>query len=246
MTLYLIRHAQSVNNAIYLRTGSYKGGVPDPDLTEIGHQQAQRLAQLLADESAEPRKNPFSNQTGFGLTHLYCSLMTRTIQSAMYIAEACGLRLTALDNTFERGGISQLNEDGIRVGLPGPKRHYFEERFPTLILPESMDKAGWYGSRPFETESMFVERMKKVVPEILNRHAGTEDSVALVAHGRFIDQFVNQLMGVERHPNNYATPWKVNWAFHNTSISRIDFAMDCTLVIYLNRIDHLSADLITW
>ena len=247
MKLYLIRHAQSANNAIYSGRGSYKGRVPDPDITEIGHQQAQRLAQLLADESGELRQNPSScaSSSEFGITHLYCSLMTRTILTGTYIAEACGLTLMALDNTFERGGIYEANADGIRVGLPGPTRHYFMARFPKLILPESVGDRGWY-DRPFETESMFVERMKRVVPEIVNRHAGTEHHVALVAHGDFIDQFVNELMGVERQQNNYGSGWEANWAFNNTSISRIDFATASPTVVYLNRIDHLSAELVTW
>lgn len=244
MKLYLIRHAESVNNALYSRTGGQEGRVPDPDITEIGHQQAQRLARLLADESAEPRKTLSSKQTGFGLTHLYCSLMTRTIQTGSYIAEACGLKLITLNNTFERGGIYQINEHGIPVGLPGPGRYYFMDRFPKLILPESIGQTGWY-NRPFETESMFVQRMKKAVREIINRHAGTEHSVALVAHGHFIDQFVNELMRIERHTNNYTNEFKLNWKFHNASISRIEFVDGATIVVYLNRIDHLSADLVT-
>ena len=249
MKLYLIRHAQSTNNALNARTGSYtsKGRASDPDLTEIGYQQAQKLAQLLANESGELHQHSLSKQTGlgFGLTHIYCSLMTRAILTAMPIAEACGLRLRALDNTFERGGIYEMNEQGIRVGLPGPTRHDFMDRFPTLILPESIGDTGWY-DRPFETEEMFIERIKRVVPELINRHVHTEDSVALVAHVHFIDQFINELMGVERDPNNYANKWKINWALYNTSISRIEIVMGCTLVVYLNRIDHLSAALRTW
>lgn len=244
MRLYLIRHAQSANNAIYARTGSYQGAVLDPDITDIGHQQAQRLAQLLADESAESRPSLSPNGMGFGLTHLYCSLMTRTIQTATYIAQARGMKLMALDNTFERGGLYKRNEDGIRVGSLGPARAYFMTRFPDLILPESLGERGWY-DRPFETVDMFVERMKTVVPELINRHLGTEDRVALVAHGHFIDQFLNELMGIERHSHNYSQRWEVNWAFHNTAISRIDFVEGTQIVFYLNRIDHLSPDLMT-
>ena len=242
MKLYLIRHAESTNNAIVWRTGLYKDWVPDPGLTEIGHQQAERLAQLLASQFGEPLQPPPSKQTEFGITHLYCSLMTRAILTAMPIAEACGLRLMALDNIFERGGIFKINQDSIRVGLPGPTRHYFRERFPTLILPESVGDRGWY-DRPFETESMFLERMKKVVPEIINRHAETKDTVALVTHGDFIDQFVNQLMGVERHPKNYESIFQINWFFSNASISRISFITGSPIVVYLNRLDHLSPEL---
>ena len=86
--------------------------------------------------------------------------------------------------------------------------------------------------------------MKKVVPEIINRHAETEYTVALVTHGDFIDEFVNQLMGVERHPNNYANRFRMNWLFNNASISRISFITGSPIVVYLNRIDHFSPELI--
>ena len=78
------------------------------------------------------------------------------------------------------------------------------------------------------------------------RLATRDENVALVAHGDFIDQFINELMDVDRHAHNYANHWVANWAFHNTSISRIDFVDGAHNVIYLNRIDHLPTELITW
>ncbi|HLV36213.1 MAG TPA: histidine phosphatase family protein, partial [Spirillospora sp.] len=45
MEVYLIRHGQSVNNAL----GSPAGRSHDPELTEIGFRQAEILAAHLAD-----------------------------------------------------------------------------------------------------------------------------------------------------------------------------------------------------
>jgi len=42
MDLYLVRHAQSQNNALPERLR-----VADPDLTDLGHQQAARLAERV-------------------------------------------------------------------------------------------------------------------------------------------------------------------------------------------------------
>jgi len=53
-------------------------------------------------------------------------------------------------------------------------------------------------------------------------------------------------MGVSRSEENYSADWESNWVSHNTSISRIDFINGSQNVIYLNRIDHLSAELVTW
>ena len=246
MKLYLIRHAESANNAVYAATGGWDGRVPDPEITETGHLQAQALGKLLADDSAEIHKNPHTKQAGFGLTHLYCSLMTRTILTGNYIAEARGMTMTARDNTFEYGGIYEGREQGDNKGLPGPTRDYFTERFPKLILPDSVtSEVGWY-NRPHETEAVFLERMNTVVSEIVDQHTGTNDSVALVAHGDFIDQFINVLMGVARRPEVYEGGWEANFGFNNTSISRVDFNGKLPTVVYLNRVDHLSAELMTW
>ena len=105
MRLYLIRHAESANNAIYSGTGGEAGRVPDPDITDRGKRQAEHLASLLANDAAEKVQLPRSGRSGFQFTHLYCSLMTRTIMTGTPVAQKLGLQLTALDNTFENGGI---------------------------------------------------------------------------------------------------------------------------------------------
>ncbi|MDH3448134.1 MAG: histidine phosphatase family protein [Gammaproteobacteria bacterium] len=245
--LYLVRHAQSANNAIWDGSDHHPGRHPDPEITEIGHRQAHTLGQHLAHPHAEPRQHPFvaADEVRFGLTHVYCSLMTRSILTAEYIAEACGLALEAHPEIFEKHGIYEADAEGSLRGLPGPGREYFAQRFPKLRLPRNINGEGWW-NRPFEEESAFVERMRKVVAETRQRLAGSDECIALVVHGDFLDQFVNELMGVDRHRHNYQNHWVANWAFHNTSISRIDFVDGAHNVVYLNRIDHLPNELVTW
>ena len=246
--LYLIRHAQSENNANFDgRVVGQPGRRPDPEITATGHGQAEVLATHLAHPDAEPRQHPFES-TGpahFGLTHVYCSLMTRSILTAEYIARACGIELQALPDIFEKHGIYDVDPEGNLRGLPGPGRDYFESRFPQLGLPRQFNDDGWW-SRPAEDEAAFLERMRKVVAWTRQRLDGNDDNVALVAHGDFIDQFLNELMGVVRHQPNYDNHWVANWTFHNTSISRIDFVRGGHNVVYLNRIDHLPNELVTW
>ena len=43
MELYMVRHAQSINNALWDRHQSSEGRLPDPGLTELGNEQAARL-----------------------------------------------------------------------------------------------------------------------------------------------------------------------------------------------------------
>ena len=245
--LYLIRHAQSANNEIWDGSDHMAGRKPDPEITEIGHRQAHTLAEHLSHPQSEPRQHPFiaPKEFHFGLTHVYCSLMTRSILTAEYIASACDLELQALPDVFEKYGIYDVDDDGNLQGLPGPGRDYFEKRFPGLKLPEEINNEGWW-NRPVEDELAFITRMQKVVSDTRQRLSQSDESIALVAHGDFIDQFVNELMGVVRHQPNYDNHWVANWAFHNTSISRIDFVNGSHNVVYMNRIDHLPNELVTW
>ena len=250
MRLYLIRHAQSANNAAIAASGGSdraQGRCADPEITDIGHRQAELLAEHLAHPYAEPRQHPFrpADTKGFDLTHIYCSLMTRSISTADYIARSHRLTLHALPDIFERHGLYEYDDLGNQLGVPGPGRDYFEQRFPSLGLPDSLNSEGWW-NRPVEEDSAFIERVSSVVNSIKNQRFDSDDCVALVAHGDFIDQFVNELMGVQRHEHNYRGDWSGNWSFHNTSISRIDFTGSAHTVVYLNRIDHLIPELITW
>ncbi len=245
--LYLIRHAQSANNEIWDGSDDHPQRAPDPEITSLGHRQAEALGQHLAHPHAEPRQHPFvaAETIEFGLTHVYCSLMTRSIVTAEYIAGACDLELTALPDIFEKHGIYEIADDGVARGLAGPGRSYFEQRFPRLNLPRDIDPEGWW-NRPFEDDIAFIERLQRVVAGFRQRLDGSDECVAMVAHGDFIDQFINELMGVDRHQQNYDNHWVANWALHNTSISRIDFVNGSHNVVYMNRIDHLANDLVTW
>ena len=245
--LYLIRHAQSENNVIWVGSDDHPGRVPDPEITELGHNQAQTLAQHLAHPHAEPRQHPFAatGQADFGLTHVYCSLMTRSILTGEYISKACDLKLEALPAIFEKHGIYDVDDSGNLQGMPGPGRDYFEQRFAGLKLPSELGDQGWW-SRPVEDEATFLQRMQRVVSDLRQRMNDSDDCIAMVVHGDFIDQFVNELMGVVRHQPNYDNHWVANWTFHNTSISRIDFVNGSYNVVYLNRIDHLPNELVSW
>ena len=70
--LYLVRHAQSENNAIWDGRGDHQPGrVPDPEITELGHRQAKAVARHLAHPESEPRQHPYAEtaETQYGFTH---------------------------------------------------------------------------------------------------------------------------------------------------------------------------------
>lgn len=233
MQLYFIRHAQSENNVIWARTQSENGRFPDPEITEIGHRQADCLANFLATNAE------------FQFTHLYTSLMSRAVITGSYISNACGLPLVAWEEIHERGGIFQINSaTGAREGLPGANRAYFEQRFPDLILPDSLGSEGWW-KRPFEQKEAFSQRTKLVLQELLRRHGGTDDKVVMVSHAGFGYDMLQALLCFTS-PNDFAnSPMHVWIRIQNTSIFRIDFESDYFSLVYLNRLQHLPAELIT-
>jgi len=248
MKLYLIRHAESTNNAAWSNPSSeVHSRTPDPHITKTGRQQAQLLADYLAQTGKEPcqiNTKP-GEPPGFNIQHLYCSLMTRSVQAANTIGERLGIRPMALRDIFERKGLYDIDVEGNLVGVKGPGQSYFVEHFPSLILPSDLTENGWW-DRPVETNDAFYLRVEQSLDTVINRHKDSEDSIALVVHGDYIDQCINHLMLVPRSASNYETPWVANWVFHNTSISRVDIDQGARNVVYLNRIDHLPVEQVTW
>jgi 2,3-bisphosphoglycerate-dependent phosphoglycerate mutase len=240
MQLYFIRHGQSVNNALWELHNNSNHFHLDPELTDLGHQQAKRLASFL-NRSNLAEGGPawdLQNQAGFMLTHLYTSPMTRAIQTAEIIAECLDLPLVAWLDLHEEGGLNLDDPaSGEPVGQPGPLRSYFVQRFPSLILPEGFPEGGWW-NRPWETQPQRIERAQRFAQQLFQRHPNSDDRVALVSHGGFYNRLIAFLLGL---PENGAWWLPLN----NTAISRIDFLPTQTHLIYHNRLDHLPPELIS-
>jgi 2,3-bisphosphoglycerate-dependent phosphoglycerate mutase len=240
MQLYLIRHGQSENNHLWANTGSNEGRHEDPELTAVGRQQAALVAGFLlrgdpawADKAFDPQ-----NVAGFGITHVYCSLMVRAVATGAVIAGALGLPVMGLRSAHETGGIYQIDpETGEPVGLPGRTRSYFELHYPTLRLPESLDENGWW-NRPREEDDEILPRAQRVLGMLLTQHGNTDDHVALVTHGGFYNYLVSALLGIPAERRCW-------FGLNNAGITRIDFAPDRIRLVYMNRVDFLPVTLIT-
>ena len=110
MQIYFIRHGESTNNFLYSQTTDYHGTrVTDPELTERGQQQAHCLAAHLArDFKPGNIYDDYRNDNGFGLTHIYASLMVRAIDTALPTAQRLDLPLATLPTIHEYGGFFAL------------------------------------------------------------------------------------------------------------------------------------------
>src|SRR5215216_6755348 len=144
MELYFIRHGQSANNAHWSNPGYLEN--PDPSLTEIGMQQACHVSEFLkeAQTVVDPKEWNIQNRFGFGLTHIYTSLMERAVHTAAPTARALEIPMLAWKEIHEEGGIFSRHDKSNTVGLPGQTRSFFMENFPTLVLPEELGETGWW------------------------------------------------------------------------------------------------------
>lgn len=242
MRLYFVRHAQSESNQLYAQTGSFDYLPEDPTLSPVGWKQVESLARFLRDPypAAPPPAVPWDTQDvgGFGLTHLYCSLMIRSVITGTAIAEALELPLVAWPEIHEAGGVYRRDpETGERIGLPGKNRTYFGAHFPGLILPSSLGEEGWW-NRPFEEREERQLRAQRFLDDLRERHGGTGDRVAIISHGGFYNRVLQALLGIREDIPGW-------FSLNNAAISRIDFDDTGFIVQYMNRASHLSPELIT-
>ena len=246
MELYFIRHGQSQNNANWNNSGYQEN--PDPSLTENGHEQARLLAEFLKKNQTITNDKEWNiqNRYGFGLTHIYTSMMERAVYTAAPSAQALGIPLIAWKEIHEEGGIYSREVNTKKLGLPGRTRSFFVQNFPTLMIPEDLDETGWW-NRPFETDEERQPRADQVFAELLARHKDQdgqpEHRVAFVSHGGFFMRLMGTMLKL---PWRQAALGLRSWfVLNNCSISRFDIRTNEIYIAYLNRTDHLPADLIT-
>jgi 2,3-bisphosphoglycerate-dependent phosphoglycerate mutase len=242
MELYFIRHGQSQNNANWQNPG-YKES-PDASLTEIGLEQANYVAKFLKEAQAivDPKAWNIQNRYGFGLTHIYTSLMERAVGTAAPTAQALGIPFAAWEEIYESGGIYSRDSEIKEKGLPGRPRSYFEQNFPELVLPDNLNGTGWWNNRPWESEEQCHVRTEKFLADLIARHGDREGQpehrVLIFSHGGF---FVHLMFAILK------MPWRKEFWFsmNNCAISRFDFRVNEINIAYLNRTDHLPNHLIT-
>jgi 2,3-bisphosphoglycerate-dependent phosphoglycerate mutase len=243
MRLYIIRHAQSFNNAL----SDLRDRVSDPPLTELGLRQADLLAEIMAKGQrieqlwgASSEDTGVRQRTGVGLNRLYCSAMHRSLQTAYPVSQALGLYPEVWIDIHESGGIYlEYDDDRGIVGYPGKNRSAIMKEFPGYVLPEEVTEDGWWGASRGQEDWFTCQGRAIRVADQLKKWADRDERIGMVTHGGFIDALLKAL-------TNQLPGDQVFFHHFNTAITRIDFAASGHLdVRYINRIDHLPKDMIS-
>ena len=243
MKLYIIRHAQSENNAL----ANPWNRVSDPDLTKLGYKQTEVVAEHLANGfdpeyriGASDEDTTLRRRQNYNITHLYCSAMYRALLTAQPIGKALGLTPQVWVDIHEHGGIFLHPEPAQPVtGYPGKARSEILKQFPDYILPDEVTEAGWWNPEWGKEDWPDCHARASRVAHHLRKRAESSDHIAIVSHGGFIDVLLKAL--------TYQLPARhIFYHHYNTAISRIDFRPDGTLDIrQLNRYQHLPPEMLS-
>jgi probable phosphoglycerate mutase len=168
-TVLLVRHGESAP-AHPDRPFPLADGHGDPPLAEIGHEQAERLAERLAPERIDA---------------IYVTTLQRTHQTAAPLARTLGLEPIVCADLREvhlgewEGGFLRS-----RAAAADPlfARIFAEERWDVIPGAESLEA--------------FDERLRRGLNQIVAAHAG--ERVVVVVHGGVIAHLLHHVTGARR------------------------------------------------
>ena len=221
MLLYLIRHAESQNNA----TPAYNR-VEDPALTAVGRLQARHLAQW---------------SEGLKFDMLITSPVLRALQTARPIHECTGHHVHVWDNVFEQGGIFRGFGPDAKQGGPGLTRRQIHQQaagdVSLCTLDGSIGESGWWG-RPRETQAEAWQRAAMVAKRLVACASKQAEALVVVTHADFKRKLLMTLLPESLGPN------QIN-RLSNTGVTKLEWDASAWRLSYLDEVTHLPARLVT-
>ncbi len=249
MYLYLIRHAQSVNNAGEGTPGFQH--VADAPLSPLGHQQAAHLAGVMRQHAESDEMQAALAQHPhlpiYRIDELYASPFRRTLQTAKPLSDALDMPVHVMMDIYEYGGIYQrVRDTGAVTTYPGLTRPQMREIVGNCVIPENVTDDGWWTLDVFEPEAAFVERGRRVAIFLKEQAKGAwvGKHIALISHA----DFTNLLMSTLLHGDTGRNPTRTSFIYpYNTSVTRFDFDHTGYPVLrYFSRVDHLPVQMVTF
>ena len=216
--LYLVRHAQSTNNAY-----PEPQRIPDPPLTDLGKQQALALAKFAPQIDA---------------TDLLTSPFLRTLQTTEPIVHTTGLVPVIHAELFEQGGCYRGYDPIGKHPEPGLRRSEIAEHFPGWHIDPAIDEQGWNKLTHYETIAMARARAKRVALWLREQFQNTTARVLVIIHADFKLRLLESLL---QRDDLEASLGSVI----NTSISSLSLESNSWQLDTWNNHQHLPTDWIT-
>ena len=219
MELYIIRHAESANNAAPLDSR-----VDDPTLSPVGYQQADYLAGRLRHIRPD---------------RILVSPFRRTLQTIEpYLADTNVLPEAWID-LHEQGGVVRGIDLETFEGCPGMTRSEILRHYPDMILPDEIGEEGWWKSKPFETVHLAAQRADRVAEQIRGPIAQSKQCTVLISHGMFMRLLISAIMGF-----NYEGYDRLE-EIANTGVTRFTINESGVKLGLHNCVRHIPEDQIT-
>lgn len=221
LTLYLVRHAESQNNAL-----PEPQRVSDPSLTDLGLQQAVALGNRLQRQF----------ESGNKPDTVLCSPFLRTLQTIQPTAQLTSTQPLIWTELFEAGGCYDGHLPGNRRAMPGMTRTQIESRFPEFIVPADIDDAGWYPLDGFEEWQAASERAGNITKRLISEFYGQQNIVLCMIHGDLIRLLLHHFCNGESVLSNTNVS--------NTSVTSLHFTGPASIpeVVMHNDASHLAPD----
>ena len=221
MQLYLIRHAESANNA----SPTYRR-VEDPPITPVGRLQADHLASWLTTLAADV---------------LITSPFLRTIQTVLPILDSTPHSLQIWHNVFERGGCYRGFEESNFEGAMGMGRsailRTLGDHASRSTLDQTIGDDGWWGGKNRETDDEAARRARQVCDRLATTFTNRE-VVLLLIHAD-----LKRLMLTEMFQGLVAVPDL--GPIRNAGVTKVNRVGERWQLDYFNSVTHLPAKLIT-
>ncbi len=240
MHLYFVRHGHSTNNG--LPVGDDHRRDPDPALTVTGNEQARHLARHLGARQARAAAGEGQGclRDACPITHLYCGLMRRALETSALLGAELGLRPTVWPELHELGGLWSTDPaTGAPIGLLGHGREHFARTWPDLVLPDELTGPWW--SRPKETPEESDARAGKLLERLLVTHGDEHVAILIVSHRGFYNVLLRRLLGLPA--TRGASP--TSFQLYNAGLSRLDLDRRGLQLVYQNDTSFLPAELLT-
>lgn len=172
MKLSIIRHGESLGNI-------RKSDIADCALSPLGEIQTERVKQFFQ---------------AIKLNRIYCSPLTRTLQTAMPLAEDQKLPIMLTPEMCE-----YFNEKWTKYGeYPWKTTSQLLHEYP-ICSEGDTEQEIWWPEWP-ETPEQAEHRVERFYQEKLSKHLGTEDEVVVFGHGHTTGLLRNRV-----HPNRKKT-----------------------------------------